>query len=72
MITYSHSQKLKNNLVVNNKWLEIIEREINLWCKTDGFYEWYDIQEGQGYGSDDQPWSAGMFIRVIHAYLNMM
>ena len=33
-------------------------------ANTKGFYEWYDIVDGDGYGSPDQLWSAALYMRV--------
>ena len=30
----------------------------------DGFYEWYDIEKGNGYGSENQVWSAALYLKV--------
>jgi len=38
--------------------------EMKKWSKLDGFYEWYDISEGGGYGSKNQLWSAALFLRA--------
>jgi len=46
------------------KWQDIARNEFAKWEKLHGFYEWYDINEGKGYGSKDQVWSAALFLRV--------
>lgn len=51
-----------------SKWLDIVKREIDLWSNTNEFYEWYDIIDGKGYGSENQAWSAAMFLRVVEEY----
>jgi hypothetical protein len=48
----------------NQKWKDIAQEEFKKWEKLDGFYEWYDIRKGQGYGSVDQVWSAALYLRT--------
>lgn len=42
----------------------VAKKEFEKWNSLKGFYEWYDVREGRGYGSVDQAWSAAMFLRV--------
>lgn len=44
-------------------WPDIAEDMISRWEKLKGFYEWYDIKEGNGYGSPNQIWSAALYLR---------
>lgn len=37
------------------------------WNKVKGFFEWYDPVSGQGYGSNEQLWSAALYLRVTQA-----
>src|SRR5439155_856587 len=53
-----------------SNWQSIAKKEFSKWEKLIGFYEWYDIEKGKGYGSIDQVWSAALYLR-IHAKLNL-
>ena len=46
------------------KWYCIASKEFDKWEKLEGFNEWYCIVEGGGYGSQDQIWSAALYLRV--------
>ena len=46
------------------KWKNFAKEQFGKWIKLDGFYEWYDIMNGKGYGSPDQVWSAALYLRV--------
>ena len=46
------------------KWKNIAHVEFEKWLNVDGFYEWYDITNGNGYGSKDQVWSAALLLMV--------
>lgn len=46
------------------KWIEFAKKEFTKWDKLDGFYEWYDIVDCNGYGSINQVWSAALYLRV--------
>lgn len=46
------------------KWRHIASNEFAKWENLQGFNEWYDIVEGNGYGSQDQIWSAALYLRV--------
>ena len=48
------------------KWRSFVETQYDKWTKMDGFYEWYDIQNGAGYGSVNQTWSAALYLRISH------
>lgn len=37
------------------------------WNKVKGFFEWYDPVSGQGYGSNEQLWSAALYLCVTQA-----
>ncbi|AYV81547.1 MAG: glycogen debranching enzyme alpha-1,6-glucosidase [Harvfovirus sp.] len=53
----------------NKMWVEIATKEFAKWCALDGFFEWYAISTGEGFGSIEQVWSAAMFLRLNHALL---
>jgi hypothetical protein len=46
------------------RWISVAEKEFEKWEKLQGFFEWYDIVDGNGYGSQDQIWSAALYLRV--------
>ncbi len=46
------------------KWYDIANKEFDKWENLQGFNEWYDVLEGNGYGSQDQIWSATLYLRV--------
>jgi hypothetical protein len=46
------------------QWYDVAKKEFDKWEKLQGFYEWYDIVDGNGYGSQDQIWSAALYLRV--------
>lgn len=48
----------------DNKWIQYAINEYDKWTNLDGFYEWYDIVDGNGYGSTNQVWSASLYLRV--------
>ena len=50
-----------------NKWIDVAKKEFIKWENLDGFHEWYDIVDGNGYGSADQVWSAALYLRVKDA-----
>ena len=50
-----------------SNWVDIAKKEFIKWENLDGFYEWYDIVDGNGYGSKDQVWSAALYLRVKDA-----
>jgi hypothetical protein len=58
-------------IMTGGRWIDVAKKEFSKWCNLDGFYEWYDIVDGQGYGSVDQVWSAALFLRV-HAKLSTL
>ena len=37
------------------------------WNALPGFFEWYDPETGEGYGSTDQLWSAALYLRCADA-----
>lgn len=47
------------------KWYDIAKIQFNKWIHLSGFYEWYDIENGNGFGSKDQVWSAALFLQVV-------
>ncbi|AYV82486.1 MAG: glycogen debranching enzyme alpha-1,6-glucosidase [Hyperionvirus sp.] len=48
----------------STKWFEVAGKEFAKWCLLDGFYEWYSVSGGEGFGSLNQVWSAAMFLRL--------
>jgi hypothetical protein len=48
------------------KWHGFVESQFAIWSERKGFYEWYDIVEGNGYGSVNQTWSAALYLRIAH------
>jgi hypothetical protein len=48
----------------SSEWINFAKEELKKWDNLDGFYEWYDIVNGQGYGSKNQVWSAALYLRV--------
>jgi len=46
------------------KWYYTAKKEFDKWEKLKGFYEWYSISNGKGYGSENQVWSASLYLRV--------
>jgi hypothetical protein len=48
-------------------WHDFAKIQFENWICLDGFYEWYDIVNGKGYGSPNQIWSAALFLRVYKA-----
>lgn len=47
-----------------SKWQSFAKTQFSVWTKLPGFYEWYDICDGIGYGSENQTWSAALYLRV--------
>jgi hypothetical protein len=48
----------------DEKWKNIAANEFKKMITQKGFYEWYDIRKGSGYGSENQVWSAALFLRT--------
>ena len=48
----------------NSPWFAIAKQKYEKWKLLSGFYEWYAISTGKGYGSKDQIWSAAQFLRL--------
>lgn len=48
----------------SDKWREIAREDFSNWNKLKGFNEWYDIQSGDGFGSENQVWSACLYLQV--------
>ncbi|XWV25762.1 glycogen debranching enzyme alpha-1,6-glucosidase [Tupanvirus soda lake] len=55
----------------SDKWINYAVNEFKKWEKLDGFYEWYDIVDGNGYGSVNQVWSAALYLRVKNIIDNL-
>lgn len=54
---------------VDKSWHDVARQYWKDWqAKQEGFFEWYDVTNGKGYGSPDQAWTAALFLRV-HAAL---
>ncbi|ARF12521.1 glycogen debranching enzyme alpha-1,6-glucosidase [Klosneuvirus KNV1] len=49
----------------DEKWISYATEEFKKWEKLTGFYEWYDIVDGEGFGSPNQVWSAALYLRVM-------
>ncbi len=43
---------------------DLAEEGFHKWTRLSGFWEYYDPEQGTGHGSEDQMWSAAMYIRV--------
>jgi len=56
----------------NQKWIDYAINEFNKWRQLDGFYEWYDIVDGHGYGRRDQGWTAALYLRVNDSIKKIM
>lgn len=50
------------------EWITFAKKEFEKWNKLEGFYEWYDIKDGKGYGSKNQTWSAALYLRVKNSF----
>jgi glycogen debranching enzyme len=48
----------------NDKWIKYASNMYNKWSNLPGFFEWYDIVDGNGYGSPNQVWTAALYLRV--------
>lgn len=48
----------------DKKWISYATNEFKKWEKLNGFYEWYDVVDGEGFGSPNQVWSAALYLRV--------
>jgi hypothetical protein len=46
---------------------EMAEEQFRKLSELDGFREWYDPATGQGYGAQEQLWSATLFLRAARA-----
>ena len=46
---------------------DLAEEGFRKWTKLPGFWEYYDPEKGTGHGSEDQMWSAAMYVRVAEA-----
>lgn len=51
--------------------ITLAKAQFEKWNKVKGFFEWYDPESGQGYGSNEQLWSAALYLRVTRA-INMV
>lgn len=58
-------------LLAINKYDNALARELLAkWDKkSEGFYEWYSIREGKGYGSTNQLWSAALYMKSVDEIL---
>ena len=43
---------------------DLAKRQHDKWNKLDGFFEFYNPLTGRGHGSDEQVWSAALYVRV--------
>lgn len=46
---------------------ELAEQQFEKWNRIRGFHEWHDSETGEGYGSNEQLWSAALYLRVSEA-----
>ena len=46
---------------------DLAQRQFQKWNQLDGFYEFYDPLTGKGHGSNEQVWSAALYLRVADA-----
>ena len=46
---------------------DLAKRQFEKWNKLDGFYEFYNPLTGKGHGSNEQVWSAALYLRVSEA-----
>ena len=46
---------------------DLAKTQFEKWNKLPGFFEWYDPNAGEGYGSSDQLWSAMLYLRCAEA-----
>jgi hypothetical protein len=54
-----------------SKWVDFAQQEFLKWASLHGFYEWYSISNGEGFGSEGQAWSAAQFLRLHHLFETM-
>ncbi|AYV78861.1 MAG: glycogen debranching enzyme alpha-1,6-glucosidase [Edafosvirus sp.] len=50
----------------DKKWQNVAVKEFAKWSKLDGFYEWYDIKNGNGFGSKEQIWSSAVYLTMYN------
>ncbi|AYV85771.1 MAG: glycogen debranching enzyme alpha-1,6-glucosidase [Satyrvirus sp.] len=64
---FTNGFMLEAMIYKGGKWLNVAKNEFDKWSqKLAGFYEWYDIKDGNGYGSKNQVWSAALYLRVYN------
>src|SRR3989344_517982 len=47
--------------------LDLAKRQFEKWNKLDGFFEFYNPLTGKGHGSNEQVWSAALYLKVSKA-----
>lgn len=48
--------------LIHLKKYDLAKKQMDVWDKINGFYEWYNPKDGKGYGGKGQMWSAALYL----------